>query len=53
MLQKRLFELSFAFFFGCSYKKRFENFLRSLYLEQYVFIVQMQSQIPAAPVFES
>ena len=31
----------------------FENFLRSLYLEQYVFFVQMQSHASAALVFES
>ena len=30
----------------------FENFLRSLYLEQYVFFVQMQSPVLAALVFE-
>ena len=30
----------------------FENFLRSLYLEQYVFFVRMQSQVSAAPDFE-
>ena len=50
--QKFLFELSFAFFFGCNYKNCFETFLRSLYLEQYVFFVQMQSHVSAAPVLE-
>ena len=50
--QKCLFELSFAFLFGCNYKKCFETFLRSLYLEQYVFFVQMQSHVSAAPVLE-
>ena len=30
----------------------FENFLRSLYLKQYVFFVQMQSRVSAALVFE-
>ena len=30
----------------------FENFLRSLYLEQYVFFAQMQSRVLAALVFE-
>ena len=33
-------------------KNCFENFLRSLYLEQYVFFVRMQSQVSAAPDFE-
>ena len=36
--QKCLFELRYAFFFGCLWKNCFENFLRSLYLEQYVFL---------------
>ena len=50
--QKCLFELCFAFFFGCNSKTCFENLLRSLYLEQYVFFVQMQSQVLAALFFE-
>ena len=50
--QKCLFELCFAFFFGCNYKNCFETFLRSLYLEQHVFFVQMQSHVSAALVFE-
>ena len=50
--QKFLFELSVAFFFGCNYKNCFETFLRSLYLEQYVFFVQMQSHVSAAPVLK-
>ena len=33
-------------------ENRFENFLRFLYLEQYVFFAQMQSRILAALVFE-
>ena len=46
--QKCLFELCFAFFFGCN-----KNiFLMSLYLEQYVFFVQMQSHVLAALFFE-
>ena len=40
------------FFLVVTKKLCFENFLRSLYLEQYVFFVQMQSQVSAAPVFE-
>ena len=51
--QKCLFELCSAFFFGCNWKKCFENFLRSLYLEKYVFFVQMQSQVSAAPFLEN
>ena len=50
--QKSLFQLCFAFFFGCNSKTCFENLLRSLYLEQYVFFVQMQSQVLAALFFE-
>ena len=50
--QKCLFELSFAFFFGCNYKNCFEIFLRTLYLEQYLFFVQMQSHVSAKPVLE-
>ena len=34
-------------------KSCFENFLRSLYLKQYVFFVQMQSHVWAALVVES
>ena len=46
--------LSSALLFSLVVTKKicFENFLRSLYLEQYVFFVQMQSQVLAAPVFE-
>ena len=46
--------LSSALLFSLVVTKKicFENFLRSLYLEQYVFFVQMQSQVSAAPVFE-
>ena len=51
--QKCLFELSFASFFGCNYKKCFETFLRSLYLNQYMFFVKMQSHVWAALVVES
>ena len=36
--QNCLFELCFAFSFGYNSKICFENFLRSLYLEQYVFL---------------
>ena len=50
--QKCLFELCSACFFGCNYNICVENFLRSLYLKQYVFFVQMQSRVSAAPVFE-
>ena len=49
--QKCLLVLSFAFFFCCNWKICFENFLRSLYLEQYVFFVQLQSQVLAALFF--
>ena len=51
-IQKCLFELCFAFFFGCNWKIYFQNFLRSLYLELYVSFVQMQSHLSAALVFE-
>ena len=50
--QKCLFENTWACCFGCNQKTCFENFLRSLYLEQYVFFDQMQSHISAAPDFE-
>ena len=50
--QNCLFELWSAVFFGCNYKNCFENFLRSLYLEQYVFFVQIQSHVSGAPDFE-
>ena len=36
--QKRLFELWWAWFFGCKWKSCFENLLRSLYMKQYVFL---------------
>ena len=39
-----------CFFFVVTKENCFENFLRSLYLEQYVLFVQMQSLISAAPV---
>ena len=48
----RPFELWWAFCFGCNWKICFENFIRSLYSEQYVFFVQMQSHVSAAPNFE-
>ena len=46
--------LSSALLFSLIVTKKncFENFLRILYLEQYVFFVQMQSHVLAAPVFE-
>ena len=50
--QKCLFELSFAFFFGCNYQNCFETFMRSLYLEQNVFFVLMKSHVSASPVLE-
>ena len=50
--QKCLCELWWACCFGCNWKSCFENFLRSLHLEQYVFFVQMQSHASAALVFE-
>ena len=50
--QKSLFELCFASFFGCNSKICFDNLLRPLYLEQYVFFVQMQRHVSAAPVLE-
>ena len=50
--QNRLFELWWACCIGCNWKSCFENFIRSLYSEQYVFFVQMQSHVSAAPNFE-
>ena len=50
--QNRLFELWWACCFGCNWKSCFENFVRSLYSEQYVFFVQMQSHVSAALNFE-
>ena len=46
--------LSAALLFSLVVTKKicFENFLRSLYLEQHVFFVQMQSHVSAALVFE-
>ena len=50
--QKCLFELWRACCFGCNWKSCFENFLRSLHLKKYVFLVQMQSHVLAALIFE-
>ena len=41
-----------CYFFGCNSKTCFETLLRSLFVEQYVVFVQMQSHVAAAPVFE-
>ena len=49
--QKCLFELCFAFIFGCNYKICFENLLKSLYIKQNVFFVQMQSHVLTALFF--
>ena len=46
--QNRLFELWWACCIGCNWKSCFENFIRSLYSEQYVFFVQMQSRFGCA-----
>ena len=46
-IQRGLFELWWAWFFG-SKKSCFENLLRSLYMKQHVFFVQMQSHVLAA-----
>ena len=50
--QNCLFELCSDFVFSCNYKNYFENFLRSPYLQQYVFFVRMQSHVSAAPALE-
>ena len=41
-----------CFFLVVTKENCFEKFLRSLYLEQYVFFVQMQSRVSPALVFE-
>ena len=50
--QNWLFEGCSAFSSVVTEENCFENFLRSLYVEQYVFFVQMQSRVSAALVFE-
>ena len=50
--QNCLFEGCSAFSLVVTEENCFENFLRSLYVEQYVFFVQMQSRVSAALVFE-
>ena len=54
LVRSKIVCLSSALLFSLVVTKKtcFDNFLRSLYLEQYVFFVQMQRHVSAAPVFE-
>ena len=50
--QKCAFSAALLFCLVVAKEDCFENFLRSLFLEQYVFFVQVQSRVSAALVFE-